>query len=91
MAMTPEDIELLQTKIVELCHASGRYGLPEERIKRALIQSGYGVDHDTLERQLRYLKSKEWIEEVEKHLRPDLRRWQSTAKGDEHLMLEGLI
>jgi Fic family protein len=91
MAMTAEDIELLQTKIVELCHAAGRLGLPEERIKRALIQAGYGVDKDTLERHLRYLKSKEWIEEVEKRLRPDLVRWQSTSKGDEHLMLEGLI
>ena len=89
--MTPEDVELLQTKIVEICHAAGRFGLPEERIKRGLIRAGYGVDDATLERNLRYLKSKEWIEEVPKELRPDIRRWQSTAKGDEHLMLEGLI
>jgi Fic family protein len=89
--MTPEDIELLQTKIVEICHKAGRLGIPEETLKRGLIQAGYGVDNATLERNLRYLKSKQWIEEVPKPLRPDLRRWQSTAKGDEHLMLQGLI
>jgi hypothetical protein len=89
--MTAEDIELLQEKIVRLCHAAGRLGLPEERIKRALIKDGYGVDDPTLERNLRYLKSKGWIEEVEKDLRPDRRRWQTTAAGDEYLMRQGLI
>jgi Fic family protein len=89
--MTAEDIELLQEKIVRLCHAAGSLGLPEERIKRALIQNGYGVDDDTLDRNLKYLKSKGWIEEVEKYLRPDRRRWRSTAAGDEYLMRQGLI
>lgn len=89
--MTPEDIELLQEKIVRLCHAAGRLGLPEERIKRALIQDGYGVDKDTLEQHLRYLKDKGWIKEVPKDLRPDLLRWESTAAGDEFLMKRGLI
>jgi hypothetical protein len=89
--MTPEDIELLQEKIVQLCHAAGRLGLPEERIMRGLIKAAYGVDKDTLERNLRYLKSKGWIEEVDKDLRPDLRRWQTTAAGDEYLMKQGLI
>lgn len=89
--MTAEDIELLQEKIVRLCHAAGRLGLPEDRIKRGLIQNGYGVDDGTLDRNLKYLKSKGWIEEVEKELRPDLRRWQTTATGDEYLMRQGLI
>ncbi|HWM26589.1 MAG TPA: hypothetical protein VNP98_17360 [Chthoniobacterales bacterium] len=89
--MTPEDIELLQEKMVRLCNAAGRIGLSEDRIKRALIRDGYGVDKETLDRQLRYLKSKGWIEEVEKDLRPDLRRWQTTAAGDEFLMKAGLI
>lgn len=89
--MTPEDTELLQEKILQLCHAAGRFGMPEERIKRALIKAGYGVDLETLEKQLRYLRSKGWIEETTKELRPDLRRWQTTAAGDEYLMKHGLI
>jgi len=89
--MTAEDNELLQEKIVRLCHAAGSLGLPEDRIKRALIKDGYGVDDATLDRNLKYLKSKDWIEEVTKDLRPDLRRWKSTATGDEYLMRQGLI
>lgn len=89
--MTPEDIELMQEQIVQLCHAAGQYGLPEERIKRALIKFGYGIDQEALEKQLRYLKSKGWIEEVARELRPDLRRWQTTAAGDEYLMHQRLI
>jgi hypothetical protein len=98
--MTAEDNEDLQQKIVELCHAAGKFGVPEERIVRALENTTYlpkgGDDQraknsDTLARNLRYLKSKGWIEEVQKDLRPDLRRWQSTAAGDEYLMTQGLI
>lgn len=89
--MTTEDIELLQEKILELCHAAGQFGMPEDRIKRTLLKTGYGLDQETLERNLRYLKSKAWIEEAEKELRPDLRRWQTTAAGDEYLMKQGLI
>lgn len=99
--MTPEDVQTLQEKILRLCHAAGRLGLPEDRmrhaledtgyLKRELIREGYGVDNETLERQLRYLASKGWIEEVRKELRPDLRRWQTTAAGDEFLMKQGFI
>ena len=84
----------------ELCHAAGKFGVPEERIARALENTTYLPKGDekqraqnraTLERNLRYLKSKGWIEEVEKDLRPDLRRWQTTAAGDEYLMKQGII
>jgi hypothetical protein len=89
--ITPEDSELLQEKILEICHAAGLNGMPDERIKRTLIQASYGIDDATLDRQLRYLKSKAWIELVPSAgLRPDIRRWQSTALGDEYLMKKGL-
>lgn len=89
--MTPEDIEMLQEKIVQLCHAAGKFGIPDERIQRTLIKTGYGIDGEALDAQLRYLKSKGWIVELEKQLRPDLRRWETTAAGDEYLMRQGLI
>ena len=60
------------------------------RILRALNKASYPIDQAELDRQLRYLTSKGWITEVEKGLRPDLRRWESTAEGDEYLMTKGL-
>ena len=98
--MTAEDIEDLQQKIAELCHAAGQFGVPDERILRALENTHYlpkgdeeqrRQNRETLDRNLRYLKSKGWIEEVAKDLRPDIRRWQTTAAGDEFLMRSGLI
>lgn len=94
--MTAEENEELQQKIVELCHAAGKFGVPEERLVRALenttyLPKGAADNRGILDRQLRYLKSKSWIEEARKDLRPDLRRWQSTAAGDEYLMQQGLI
>lgn len=89
--MTAEDIELMQEKILQLCHAAGRFGVPDEKILRALNKTGYAIDETILDRHLRYLKGKAWIVEVEKQLRPDLRRWETTAAGDEYLMNQGLI
>lgn len=89
--MTPEDIELMQEKIVLLCNAAGRFGLPEDRIKRTLLASGYGIDAEALEKQLAYLESKGFIMLAEKDLRPDRRRWRTTYQGDEYLMRQGLI
>jgi hypothetical protein len=89
--MTAEDIELLQEKIVQLCHAAGIFGVPDARILRTLQKASYPLDAAALDRHLRYLKSKGWIAELEKELRPDLRRWESTALGDEYLMKQGLI
>jgi DNA-binding PadR family transcriptional regulator len=89
--MTPADIELMQEKIVRLCNAAGRFGLTEDRMLRYLADDEYRISADELDRQLRYLKSKGWIEEVEKDLRPDRRRWQTTAAGDEFLMKRGLL
>lgn len=102
MPITPEDARELQIKILEICHASGRFGMLEDRIKRKLedtgylkrqlIREGHGVDNDTLERQLKYLEGDELIElKPEDDLRPDIRRWVSTSKGDKLLMKEGLI
>lgn len=89
--MTADDIELLQEKILMLCHAAGRFGLPDARLLRALVKDGYALDQAALDRHLRYLLSKTWISPVEKELRPDLRRWETTAAGDEYLMKQGLI
>src|SRR4051812_20290294 len=102
MAMTAEDQRELQIKILEICHASGRFGMPEDRIqrkledagylKRELIREGHGVDNATLERQLKYLEGDHLIElKAEDALRPDIRRWVSTSQGDKLLMKEGLI
>lgn len=89
--MTAEDIELMQEKIVLLCHFAGVFGLPEDRLLRGLGKAGYEIDQATLERQLRYLESKGWLTTVEKDLRPDLRRWVTRAPGDEYLMRQKLI
>lgn len=84
--MTPEDKEMMQEKILQLCNAAGKFGIPDERILRTLQRSSYAIDQAELDRQLRYLKSKGFIIEVGKDLRPDLRRWETTATGDEYLM-----
>lgn len=89
--MNAEDIRELQDKIIELCHAAGTFGIPEERLKRTLLRSGYGVDNDALARQLKFLKGEKLVEAQEDGLRPDLRRWFSTSEGDKHLMRAGLI
>jgi hypothetical protein len=89
--MTAEDIELLQEKMLLLCHAAGRFGLPDARILRTLQKDSYAIDQPTLDRHLRYLLSKNWITAVAKELRPDLRRWETTAAGDEYLMRQGLL
>lgn len=89
--MTSDDKEMMQEKILQLCNAAGKFGVPDDRILRALNRAGYPIDQAELDRQLRYLKSKEWIVEVEKQLRPDLRKWETTAAGDEYLMKQGLI
>lgn len=89
--MTPDDIEMMQEKIVLLCHFAGVFGLPEDRLLRGLAKAGYEIDQATLERQLRYLEGKGWIITIEKELRPDLRRWVTRAPGDEFLMRQKLI
>lgn len=89
--MTPEDIQMMQEKILLLCNAAGKFGVPDSRILRALNRNGYSIDQAELDKQLRYLKSKGWIEEVKKELRPDLRQWETTAAGDEYLMNQGLV
>ena len=92
MPITAEDARELQIKIIQLCHAAGEFGLPEERIKRALIRNAYGVDDETLGRNLKFLRDEELLAPTqEDELRPDLRRWVSTSKGDKLLMREGLI
>lgn len=91
MSMTAEDIEMMQEKILQLCNAAGKFGVPDARILRALNKATYPIDQDELDKQLRYLKSKGWIVEVKKELRPDRRQWESTAAGDEYLMSQGLI
>lgn len=98
--MTPEDSEMLQEKILRLCHAAGKFGLPESRMLHTLaslypdLQTPQELRDDKsaeLDRQLRYLKSKGFITEVGKALRPDQRRWETTADGDEYLMEKGFI
>ena len=64
--MTAEDIEMLQEKILQLCHAAGKFGMPDARILRALQKATYQIDEAALDRQLRYLKSKGWIAELER-------------------------
>jgi hypothetical protein len=100
MAMSPEDdramrIEAereLQIKILQLLHAAGEFGLPADRIKRALIRNAYGVDDATLERHLKFLRGEQLIAPTEEdQLRADIRRWVSTSKGDKLLQKEGLI
>jgi uncharacterized tellurite resistance protein B-like protein len=89
--MNAEDIRELQDKVIEVCHASGTSGMPEERLKRALLRAGYGVDQEALGKQLKYLKGEGLITNEEDRLRPDLQRWFSTSEGDKHLMRAGLI
>lgn len=99
--MTPEDSKLLQLKILELCHATGQFGIQQAKmqraledsgyLKRALIREGHGVDNEHLDRALKFLKSEGLIVFEEHRLRPDLRRWLTTAEGDKLLMREGLI
>lgn len=90
--MTPQDKELCQEKILQQCHNAGRFGTPEATLLRGLHKSGFEeADAKDLERDLRYLESKGWIRTVERELRPDLRKWQTTAPGDEYLMKQGLI
>jgi len=99
--MTPEDAKELQEKILELCHASGRLGIPEKRmqhtlentryLKRELIREGHGVDNPHLERALKFLESEGLIESEPEDLRPDLLRWKTTSEGDKYLMRIGLI
>lgn len=89
--MDAEQLRELQVKIVELCHAAGEFGLPEDRIKRALLRNAYGVDNEALGKQLKYLKGEGHLDFNVDALRPDLRRWISTSQGDQLLMTEGLI
>ena len=98
--MTPEDAEQMQEKILRLCHAAGKFGIPDTRILNALKQQAFEIQTPEeerseksaeLDRQLRYLKSKGFIVEAGKQLRPDLRRWETTAAGDEYLMEKGFI
>jgi hypothetical protein len=91
-AMRVEAARELQIKILQLLHAAGEFGLPKDRIKRALIRNAYGVDDGALERNLKFLRSEGLIAQTDEDgLRPDIRRWVSTSEGDKLLMLEGLI
>jgi hypothetical protein len=87
-----EQARELQIKILQLLHAAGAFGLPRDRIKRALIRNAYGVDDKTLERNLKFLCDEKLIAPTnEDELRPDIRRWVSTSNGDKLLMKEGLL
>jgi hypothetical protein len=91
--MTAEDVRELQDKIIQLCHAAGSVGIAEDRLKRGLLRATYGVDDDTLTKQLKFLKGEGLLDskEDEMHPSPDLRRWFSTSAGDKHLVRVGLI
>jgi hypothetical protein len=87
-----EQARELQIKIIQLLHAAGEFGLPRDRIKRALIRNAYGVDDSNLERNLKFLRDEKLIAPTkEDELRPDIRRWVSTSEGDKLLMKEGLL
>lgn len=99
--MTAEDSKELQEKILEICHATGRLGMQEDRmqrkledtgyLKRELIREGHGVDNAHLDRALKFLESEGLIESKPEDLRPDLLRWKTTSAGDKYLMKIGRI
>lgn len=99
--MTPEESKELQEKILEICHAAGRLGIPGKRmqhalenatyLKRALIEEGHGTDNAHLDRALKFLESEGLIESEREELRPDLLRWKTTSDGDKYLMKIGRI
>jgi hypothetical protein len=99
--MTPEESKELHEKILEICHAAGQLGMPQDRMRRALedrdyvkrelIREGHGVDNPHLDRALKFLRSEGLIEFEVERLRPDIRRWKTTSAGDKYLMEKGLI
>ncbi len=90
--LTPKEKEEIQEKIVLLCNAASRIGIPEERLLRDLHR--YGFERLTLpefDAEMYHLEKKALIATVDKTLRKDLRRWVTTSEGDEFLIQHGLI
>ena len=92
MIMTAQEKEDLQEKILRLCNAAGRVGIREDRMLRDCQR--YGFDSllpSELAGEILIVEKAGLVTTAEKELRPDLRRWMTTADGDRWLMKEGLI
>lgn len=90
--MTPHEKEELQEKILSLCNAVSRLGIQEAKLQRDCQRYGWpALTLPELQAEIHHLEKAGMITPVAKELRPDLRRWVSTASGDQWLMKQGLI
>ena len=92
MILTPAQKEAIQERLLLLANASGRRGLPQERLLHEIRSYGFpALSAEALDAELHHLEKADLLAPVEKTLRPDLRRWTTTASGDRWLMENGLI
>ncbi len=90
--MTPDQKEELQEYLLRLCNAASRLGVPEDRLLRDGQRYGFSaLTKPELDAELHHLEKAGLLGVVAKTLRPDLRRWVSTADGDRWLMRQGLV
>lgn len=89
--MTPEFTIDLRQKILQLCHASGEYGMPRERLYRNCRNAGgfSALTEEGFQEQIEFLEGKLWIKRVENEM--EELRWETTAAGDQYLRKQGLI
>ncbi|MFA7302072.1 MAG: hypothetical protein WC069_07205 [Candidatus Shapirobacteria bacterium] len=91
-SLDPGEKELLQERLLVLCNAGGHFGVPEERLLFVARQFGFDtLSAAQLTTELIHLEKLGLISTLQKTLRPDRRRWSTTAAGDRHLMEHGLL
>jgi hypothetical protein len=92
MKLTPEERELLREFLVQTAHDAGRKGIKVSSIIVKAGAAGYeGMTGAELDAELRYLEGKHLVEQVDKAVSPEVRRYKSTAAGYDFLAEKGLV
>lgn len=90
--LTPDEKESLQIQLLRLCNASSRFGLPESRLLQDCQRFGFDdLSKKEFDAEILHLEKAGLLATVGKVIRPDLRRWTTTAQGDYQLMEKGYI
>lgn len=88
--LTPEEKEKLQEVLLRLCSAASRFGLPLNRLLLDCEHFAFdGLTKEEIEVELIVLEKEGLLSLVGKVLRPDQRRWTTTAAGNRWLMEHG--
>lgn len=88
--MTPEQIELLRTRLLTTVRGAARHGASRDLCWMSAKQGAFTITPDQVETHLDYLADKQLIRVERSSISAALNRWFITAQGTDFLEGQGL-